>query len=638
MGHVIIGTAGHIDHGKTALIKALTGRDTDRLAEEKRRGITIELGFTYFDLKDGSRVGIVDVPGHEKFIDHMAAGAAGMDMVLLVIAADEGIMPQTREHMDILNLLGVKKCILVLNKCDLADREWLDMTEADIREELSGTYLEGAPLLRVSAKTGEGIDRLAEMIASMACEKAEKRQTQGAPRLPVDRVFSLSGVGTVVTGTLMDGRIEREDMLQIYPGGKLCRVRNIQTHGENVPSCEAGQRTALNVAGCEKEDLKRGCVLSLPGALNAGRILDVKLTLLASSARRIKNQTRLHFFSGTSKALCRAVPLDTQELRPGESCYAQLRMEEDVALKAGDRFIVRFYSPLETIGGGVVLDANAGRRKRFCEKDIEELKLREQDEEEGFAGSQIQKLVSSPVTAEELEEKVKLSLQTVKGMLRRLALQGRMTEISVQERTYFWDRERQEACRGQIQGFLECFMQEHPYCPGVSKAQIRNRFLKEIKKQAADCYLTWLEQEAVLEQRGEFLLPYGYQLPQNGEFARIREKLYAAFTEAKYDFVRMGDISFGGVPEKTVEEILFLLVSNGEIVRLTEEMYTLKVYMDAAEERIAEVLKAEGKITVSQVRDMFQTTRRSAKPILEYMDRRKVTKKNGPESERVSNL
>ena len=242
------------------------------------------------------------------------------------------------------------------------------------------------------------------------------------------------------------------------------------------------------------------------------------------------------------------------------------------------------------------------------------------------------------MTAEELGESVKLPLQTVRETLKRLVAHGRMTEISVQERTYFWDGEKQTVCRRQIQGFLEHFMREHPYCPGVSKAQIRNRFLKEIKKQAADCYLTWLEQEAVLEQRGEFLLPYGYQLPENGEFVRIREKLFAAFAEAKYDFVRMDDISFGGVPEKTVEEILFLLVSNGEIVRLTEEMYTLKSYMDAAEERVAEALKAEGKITVSQVRDMFQTTRRSAKPILEYMDRRKVTKKNGPESERVSNL
>ena len=360
MKHIIVGTAGHIDHGKTTLIKALTGRNTDRWEEEQRRGITIDLGFTYFDLPDSTRVGIIDVPGHEKFINNMVAGVVGMDLVMLVVAADEGIMPQTREHMDILGMLGVEKSILVLNKCDLVDREWLDLVEEDIREELKGTFLENAPVAEVSAVTGQGIPELTELIQKMTKGEVQERDTETIPRLPVDRVFSLSGFGTIITGTLISGKIRREDLLEIYPIGKECRIRSIQVHGKDEECCYAGQRVALNLSNVRKSEISRGCVLAPPDSMKNTRLLDVRLDMLPSSLRVIGNQTRLHLFSGTSEILCRANLLNAESLGPGESCYAQLRLEEEGAFSRGDRFVVRFYSPMETIGGGVVLEANPG--------------------------------------------------------------------------------------------------------------------------------------------------------------------------------------------------------------------------------------------------------------------------------------
>ena len=372
MKNIIVGTAGHIDHGKTTLIRALTGRNTDRWEEEQRRGITIDLGFTWFDLPSGNRVGIIDVPGHEKFVNNMVAGVVGMDLVLLVIAADEGIMPQTREHVDILGLLGIEKCIIVLNKCDLVDEDWLEMVKEDIREELKGSFCEGAPMVEVSSVTGAGLDKLVSLIERMAEEEVAPKDTDTIPRLPIDRVFSISGFGTIVTGTLISGRIRKEDQLEIYPVNKTCKIRSIQVHGRDAEECFAGQRVAINLSNIKKSEIRRGCVLAPVNSMKNTMMLDVRLRVLPSSNRVIDNRTRLHLFTGTSEVLCRAVLLDKEEIGPGESGLAQLRLEEEIAVRRGDRFIVRFYSPMETIGGGVVIEANPAKKKRFDERAISE--------------------------------------------------------------------------------------------------------------------------------------------------------------------------------------------------------------------------------------------------------------------------
>ena len=376
MKHVVIGTAGHVDHGKTALVRALTGVDTDRLTEEKRRGLTIELGFARLDFPDGSCAGVVDVPGHEKFIKTMLAGAGGIDLAMLVVAADEGFMPQTVEHLNILSLLGVRRGVVVLTKCDLADADWLAMARADLAARVKGTFLENAPVVETSAATGQGIEDLREMLHALVRQTREK-SARVPFRLPIDRVFSVDGFGTVVTGTLIEGALHVGGEAELLPSGTRSRVRNLQVHGENTAIAVAGQRVAVNLAGIKKTDIARGDTLAEPDSVRVSRLLDVRLSCLRDSERTVENGSRVHFCHGTAARLAKVVLLDRDALAPGESAYAQLRFTEDVAAKCGDRFVIRFYSPLETIGGGIILDDAPARHKRNDAAVLSALAVRE---------------------------------------------------------------------------------------------------------------------------------------------------------------------------------------------------------------------------------------------------------------------
>lgn len=638
MKHIIIGTAGHIDHGKTTLIKALTGRNTDRWEEEQRRGITIDLGFTYFDLKNGNRAGIIDVPGHEKFINNMVAGVVGMDLVLLVVAADEGIMPQTREHMDILEMLGVKKSILVLNKCDLVDEEWLELVEEEIQEELAGTFLEGAPVMKVSAATGEGIDGLVALIEHFSEEELEEKDIHTIPRLPVDRVFSMSGFGTVITGTLISGMISKEDTLEMYPNGKECKIRNIQVHGVNVDTCYAGQRVAVNISNMKKREIQRGCVLAPPKSMRDSRLMDVKLNILDSSVRVLGNQVRLHFFSGTSEVLCRAILLDSESLGPGESGYVQLRMEEDVAFRRGDRFIVRFYSPMETVGGGVILEPNASRKKRFSQEAIESLRQKESGSAEDVIELHVREFSDTMATMSELAKLSALSIEETSQAVSELERQGLVCVFPMKRETFVWHMADEASLRGRLVNALQDYVRKYPYRYGMPKAEVHSTFLKKVKPNVFDRYIQWLAEEGALSRHEEFLAPEGYTISLDGTYNKIKGQLLDVLKAAGYDFVKITEINFGGIPGETVDDILILLIDSGEIVKVAEGMYTVREYMDEAQDKIISRLKENGKITIAEIRDMFATSRKSAKPILEYMDSIKVTKKTGAESERISNL
>lgn len=332
MKHVIIGTAGHIDHGKTTLIRALTGRNTDRLKEEQKRGISIELGFTYFDLPSGKRAGIIDVPGHEKFIKNMLAGVMGIDIVLLVVAADEGVMPQTSEHLAILNLLGIEKGFVVITKSDLVDEEWLELVKEDVTDEIRGTFLEGAPIIPVSSTKGTGIEEVIELIDELTL-KLEDREVDDMPRLPVDRVFSISGFGTIVTGTLLSGKLNTGDEIQVFPGNKIGRIRSLQVHDEDTSTAYAGQRVAINIAGLKKDEVDRGDVVAPVDSMRETLMLDVKVKLIKGIERSIENRTRLRIYIGAKEALCRIILLDKDVLNPGEEAYAQLRLEEEIVAK-----------------------------------------------------------------------------------------------------------------------------------------------------------------------------------------------------------------------------------------------------------------------------------------------------------------
>lgn len=633
MRHVIIGTAGHIDHGKTALIRALTGRDTDRLKEEKKRGITIDLGFTWFDLPGGERAGIIDVPGHEKFIRNMAAGVAGMDLVLLVIAADEGIMPQTREHMDIMELLGVQRYIIVLNKCDLADEEWIGMVETEIRRETRGTILETAPLVRVSAARGSGIDELKARIAETALGMPERESAEGKARLPIDRVFTAAGFGTVVTGTLLEGTIRTGDLLTLYPLGASCRVRGIQVYNQDAESCCAGQRAALNLAGTGRDEIRRGCVLAAPDSIRSGKNVDVRLRLLKCAGRVVKNQTRLHFHSGSAEMLCRAVLLDADSIAPGESCLAQLRMETDTALKPGDRFIVRFYSPVETIGGGVVLEPDAPREKRFRPEVLERLRKREEGAPALLLELQAEKHGKTMADMEELASELGMGAEAAE-YIRELAGQGRLLLFDLNGREYVWHVRDEAAARKSLLDRMKQYLEEYPYCPGVPSG-ILSGLLPEMNKKLVSAYAEYLCRCGVLERRGERLAPAGYEIRKDETYCRVRSIVLEALADAEYQFIRINGLEFTKKQKEILPELLLLMSETGEIVRLSEDCCTLPSYMENACEKIADRFRGREKITVSEVRDLFDTSRKNAKLILDYTDRIGMTRKNGGESERI---
>ncbi|HER63302.1 MAG TPA: selenocysteine-specific translation elongation factor, partial [Desulfobacteraceae bacterium] len=370
MREIILGTAGHVDHGKTSFIKALTGIDTDRLKEEKERGITIELGFAYLDLPCGHRIGIVDVPGHEKFVRNMVAGAAGMDLVAFIIAADEGIMPQTREHFEICQLLGIKDGLIVLTKKDLVEDEWLEMVEEDIREYFSGTFLENAPIIPVSSVTGEGIETVRKTIDDRISGIAFQEEF-GPFRLAVDRVFSMKGFGTVITGSSLSGRIGVGEEVEFYPAEVKAKIRGIQVHGKDVNLVEAGHRTAINLQGIEKERINRGDIAATPGSLVNSTLLDVDFLYLASNARKLKNRTQVRVHVGTGEITGRVVFMESDEINPGEAANLQLILQEPAAVWPGDRYVIRSYSPVRTIGGGTILNNAPLKRKRATEKDRE---------------------------------------------------------------------------------------------------------------------------------------------------------------------------------------------------------------------------------------------------------------------------
>lgn len=365
--HIIIGTAGHIDHGKTWLVKALTGTDTDRLAEEKKRGITIENGFAFLKLPDGEEAGIIDVPGHEKFIKNMLAGAGGIHIAMMVIAADEGVMPQTREHLDILSLLGIRRGVVVITKGDL---EWKPGLREEIQTFVAGTFLEKAAVVVTSAVDGRGIEDLRRILWQMCLEEtqggdyAQRNASVNSFRLPIDRVFSLKGFGTIVTGTLLDGALDMDSSAMLYPKAQLVKVRGIQVHGQNVNRAFPGQRVAVNLAGIGKEEISRGEILAAADSMESTMMADVKLRLLKSGHRSLKSGARVHLYHGAAELICKVILLDREVMKPGEEAVVQLRMEQQTAMKAGDHFVIRFYSPVETIGGGVVENPNAVKRKR----------------------------------------------------------------------------------------------------------------------------------------------------------------------------------------------------------------------------------------------------------------------------------
>ena len=633
MKHIIIGTAGHIDHGKTTLIKALTGCNTDRWKEEQERGITIDLGFAFFDLPNGDRAGIVDVPGHEKFIHNMVAGVVGMDMVLLVIAADEGIMPQTKEHMDILHLLGIQKCIVVLNKMDLVDPEWLELMEEEVRDQLQDTFLKDAPVVKVSSVTGEGLKELTDEIVKMETSEVQEKEIHTIPRLPIDRVFTISGFGTIVTGTLISGIIRKDDTLQLYPWNAPCKVRNIQVHGKNVDECSAGQRVAVNLTGIKKEDISRGDVLASSNSMKGTTLLDVKLKILKDSNRIVKNRSRLHLFTGTSEVLCRAILLDRDELKAGEECFAQLRLEQELALRKGDRFVVRFYSPMETIGGGEVLEPNPKAKRRFKEAALEELRRKEAGSSVDVVQMHVKSHRDTLITITELAKLTALSEEEIRQDVSELEDGSEALVFPMKKDTYVWMRDDELYLQEQIKAELKKYHHKFPYRHGIKKAEIQTKYMKKIKPVvAAKIFEHWETEESIISS-GEYLHLPEFEILKDARYEGCRKLLLNSFEKAEYQFVKLSETDVEKEYADMAEDILLLLREENQVVRLSEDAYTVKPLLETAAEKIREVVHQQPVITISEVRDLFSTSRKNAKLILEYTDGQRITRNTGAESE-----
>ena len=520
MKRLIIGTAGHIDHGKTTLVKALTGIETDRLKEEQQRGISIELGFAPFSLPSGQRAAIVDMPGHERFIRHMVAGAFGIDMVILTIAADEGVMPQTREHMDIIELLNVRQGIVVITKIDLVDEEWLMLMEDEIRQYIDKSVLKGAPLIPVSAVTGQGLDQLMATIEAMAVDIPEKPILDYV-RLPIDRVFTMSGFGTVVTGTLWSGQIQQGDTLELMPVKRPVKVRTLQVHNEKVNTAYAGQRVAVNLQGIEVADIRRGYLLASSGYLTSSYRVDARLRLLPSSPRNLRNWNRIRFHLGTDEALGRIVLLDRDELHPGEEAYAQIVLEKPIVGYKGDNFVIRYYSPITTIGGGTIIDANAPKQKRFKEDVLEQLATKE---EGSLYDVLLQEMRSQPEKTMTIAELVKKTGAKEEDVQREIAQLVEDEQIHDLKNNEYISQFGLDMISSKLKTTLEDYQQKYPLRPGYPKEDMRSRHFPAINGKTFNAILKALETNGQIKSSNNLLTLPGFQpLPDQADQERLEQ-------------------------------------------------------------------------------------------------------------------
>lgn len=627
MKHIIIGTAGHIDHGKTALIKALTGRDTDTLEEEKERGISINLGFTFFDLPSGKRAGIIDVPGHEKFIKNMLAGASGIDIVLLVIAADEGIMPQTREHLQILQLLDVKKGIIVLTKVDLVDKEWLGMVEEDVKNELKGTFLENAPLHAVSSKTGEGLENLISDIDNLT-DETQAKDTEGHFRLPVDRVFSISGFGTVVTGTIISGRIKEGDMVQIYPSLAVTKIRGMQVHEKAVKCAEAGQRCALNLSGIKVNEIKRGDVVSIQNIMQPSLMADCRLHYLKSAQKPLKNRQRVRVYHETSEIIARIILLDKEELNPGEDGYAQLRLENVLTSQRNDRFVIRSYSPMYTIGGGVIIEPAASKAKRFDTQYIENLITKEAGKAEDIIEDKVRKLSSLYPGTFEILKSLGKNEEDIEDKLYNLESEGKIIKLTSLDNPVYVHSDFIKVKARDIVSILKKFHAENPLKSGISREEIKNKvFGKNIRQKTYDEILQILKDKKIIDFSGSFISLYGFNIIYTKEQENIKLELVKLYEDSGYMPPKTEDIFENKKDIKNYKMVYESLLDTGILTKISEDCIILTKLYESAKGKIVNFIKDNEGISIAQAKELLNTNRKCVVSILESFDNAKITKR-----------
>jgi len=628
MKSVIVGTAGHIDHGKTALVKALTGIDADRLEEEKRRGITIDIGFAHLELpapsSDLLRLGFVDVPGHERFVRNMLAGIGGIDLVLLVIAADESIKPQTREHFDICRLLSVRRGITVLTKSDLVDQDTLEVVRLEVEDFLRGSFLDPAnsPIVAVSSLTGAGLEELKRALVEVAAEVPAK-DSAAMVRLPIDRVFSMKGFGTVVTGTLVSGTIRKDEELQVFPSGKRVRVRGVQVHGQAAEQTIAGQRTALNLAGVTREELARGMMLAQPSTLHSTLRADVSLTLLRS-AKPLKDRARVHFHSYTMETIAEVVLYGKKQVTPGETAYAQLRLSNPALLLPGDRFILRQFSPVVTIGGGVVLDAVPVPRTK--KESLSFLMMLDGGDSTSVLKARVARRTHHGLSVAQAVGETGWWKQKIEKHLSEPLSKGTILRVG----DLFIDSGTIDGLKQSLAGAVADFHKRNPLVPGIGKEALREEF--DLSPEVFGAVLEALVREKKLEAVGELVRLPGRSVVMKDEEAESKKTIEAAFASAGLKVPALKDVLGGLKVDKVrAQKIVTLLLRDKVLVKISEELVFHRDVLQELRRQVATYKTKSSKIDVAQFKELTGVTRKYAIPLLEYLDRERVTRRVGDE-------
>jgi len=628
MKSIIVGTAGHIDHGKSTLVEALTGAHPDRLAEEKRRGITIDLGFAFLE-EDGVRFGFVDVPGHERFVSNMLAGAAGIDVLLLVIAADESIKPQTREHFDICRLLGVKRGVVALTKSDMVDSDTLELVCMEAEEFLRGSFLEKAPLVPVSAKTGAGLGKLKKALSEAAADASAKDSARYF-RLPIDRAFAMKGFGSVVTGTLISGSVGAGDEVELFPSGERLRVRGVQSGGKAVERAMPGQRTAVNLAGIEHTALKRGMVLATPGKFRKTRRIDVRLELLPS-ARRMKQGSRVHFHAGTVETIAKISFHGAKELPPGGRALANLKLQDEVLVLPGDHFIVRQYSPVVTIGGGAVLDPLARRPMLRDTGRAAFLETLERGNHEEIVATMTERALLG-LGYEEIVARTGWMEKEIRDAVENLTKTARV-RVASSEPLMLVSGTLFEEVRKKIMEKVERFQKENPLLPGISREDLRASLGKRVRNETFRAALEELVAQKKLDAPGELVKKAGSEIALLPEEAKAKEQIEAAFASASLAVPSVKEVLAKlAVESKRAEKLLQILLREKNLVRVSAELVFHRQALAQLKEQLSSYKKAKGdRITVPIFKELTGITRKYAIPLLEYLDRERVTRRAGDE-------
>ena len=631
---IIVGTAGHIDHGKTALVKALTGVDADRLPEEKQRGITIDIGFAELDLDD-IKIGFVDVPGHERFVKNMLAGASGIDLVALVVAADEGVMPQTREHFEICRLLETKTGLIVLTKKDLVDEELLELVKLDVSELVENSFLENATTIAVSAKTGEGIEELRRVLRETAA-RIPVRKNESVARLPIDRSFSMKGFGAVVTGTLISGEISEADELELLPAARKVRVRGLQTHGKTVKSARAGQRTAVNLGGVEQTEIERGMVLASKDALRPTQIFDAEIEVLKDAKRFLKTRQRVRVHIGTVEALARVQVLNERgEIAAGEKDFVQLRLEIPIVCVPNERFIVRSYSPQVTIAGGRVLDNSATKHRR---KEIEGIR---------------KYLLDLIESGEDAAKKTKLYLETFgergatfadlqaktgwrSEILQKAVAENVEKKAIIEAESFFIARTPFENLKAKTSAEIEDFHKKEPLARGILRETLREKIFARLPLEIFKSVLTHLEKEKRIAAEKDVVRAAEHNLELSADEKLLRERLENIYKTAKLEVPKLEDALNEAIKNtkstrEAARKVFQLFLNSGEIVKITDEFYFSKTEIEGLIKKLRNFAaqSSDKLIDVPRFKDIAGISRKYAIPLLEYFDRERITRRAG---------